>query len=103
MGIGLALSIGLFGSGLEVQTIALRAALTGFAVGIAQWLVLRNAGVTFPLWIPIITLGWVIGWLITQAARVDLSLRWAIFGSTGAIGFALLTAFALALLLYKSR
>lgn len=101
LGLGLAVAVQVIGSDLDVRNITLRALLAGLCVGIAQWVVLRPQISAAAWWIAIVAVAWVVGWLVTWAARVDLSFNWAVFGASGALCFALLTAGAWVLLLPK--
>ncbi len=47
--------------------------------------------------------GWALGWLVTRAAGVDLTLQWSVFGSSGALTFQLLAGLALAWLLPQAK
>jgi hypothetical protein len=95
-----------FGAGLAVGTAAVDArtgiddliisgAITGAAIGLAQFLVLRRSSRIAALWIPIMAASWPIGWAVTWAARIDVDKGWANFGASGVIVFGILTAVAL--------
>ncbi len=103
MALGLALSVVFFGSETSGNELLWRAAITGLSIGIAQWIVLRQVLPQSAYWIAVIGLGWVLGWFITRSAGVDLSLKWYVFGATGALAFQLLTGLALYFLLRSAQ
>ncbi|MCX6023416.1 MAG: hypothetical protein NTZ05_17140 [Chloroflexi bacterium] len=96
---GLALGQLLLGSDTATPALLTRALLTGAAIGGVQTALLWNGGVRQPLWGPFIALCWAVGWTITQAVGVDLTLKWTVFGSSGAVTFQLLTGLGLAWML----
>lgn len=96
--VGLALSTALLGSEVEGSPLLWRAALTGLCIGLAQWFVLRGLLPQALLWIPVMALAWTAGWYVTRAAGINLSFKWSVFGSSGALTFQLITGLALALL-----
>ncbi len=99
MAAGLALGVALFGidsAGLALQA---RALTTGAGIGLAQAWMLRPITRLAPLWAAVVTAGWAVGWTITRAAGVELAPNWAVYGSTGAWAFQLLTGLTLAWLL----
>jgi hypothetical protein len=103
MAIGLGLSVGLLGSETDGNNLFWRAAITGLSVGIAQWILLRNNLHQSVIWIAVITLGWVVGWFITRSAGIDLTLKWSVFGASGAVTFQFLTGLALYFLIRLSH
>jgi hypothetical protein len=103
MGAGLALAVGLLGSDTSGSELLWRGALTGLAIGIAQWLVLRRHYANAIVWVPTIAIGWALGWLVTRAVGVDLSPNFSVFGSTGAWAFQLLSGLVLGWLLRQQN
>jgi hypothetical protein len=103
MGAGLALSIALLGTSTDGAALPLRELITGAGIGIAQSVLLRGASRRAPAWALIVALGWALGWMITRAVGVDLALQWAVFGSSGALMFQLLTGLTLAWMLREDR
>jgi hypothetical protein len=99
MGVGLALGIALLGIDTGGNTLPLRGLVTGAGIGIAQFVLLRGGTARALIWPLVVAGGWAIGWLVTRAAGIDLALQWAVFGSSGALTFQLLTGLALAWLL----
>lgn len=103
LAVGLPASLLAVGDGLDTGSIVARALLVGLAVGAAQWVVLRTISPWAWVWVIGVAAAWAIGWLVTRAAGVDLSFHWTVFGSTGALVFAALTAAMLAALLRVPR
>jgi hypothetical protein len=99
MGLGLALGVALFGTATDDNTLLYRGLLTGAAIAIAQYPLLRGWNQLSWLWLLAVGLGWPLGWLITRSVGVDLGPNWTVFGSTGAWMFQLLTGLVLARIL----
>jgi hypothetical protein len=102
MAVGLAVSVALFGSSTELTGLLLRGLITGSAIGVAQFLLLRPLSSAAFIWLLIVVIGWPIGWLVTRTAGVDLTPNRTVFGSTGAWVFQLLTGLALAWMFRQS-
>jgi hypothetical protein len=64
---------------------------------------LRGVSGRAPVWVLIVTLGWALGWMITRAIGIDLAAQWAVFGSSGALLFQLLTGLTLAWMLRRDK
>jgi hypothetical protein len=103
MGIGLALSIALFGTDTGGSALPLRGLIAGAAIGGAQYLLLRGVMSRAPVWALVVALSWAIGWMITRASGIDLALQWSVFGTSGALMFQLLTGLTLAWLLQGAK
>ncbi len=99
MGAGLALGIAMLGTATEGAALPLRGLVTGAAIGSAQWLVFRASTDRAAVWAPVVALGWSLGWMIMQAAGIDLGTDWYVFGALGALTFQALTGLALGWLL----
>jgi hypothetical protein len=99
MGAGLALGIALFGTEIVGMALPLRGLVTGAGIGIAQFMVLREQTDWAAIWMPVVALGWALGWVITRAFGIDLGLNWSVFGASGAVTFQVLSGLALAWLL----
>ncbi len=102
MSTGLAIGTVFLGSETAGNELLWRAAITGFCIGMAQWVILRQVSPQSVIWIGVVCLGWMLGWFITRSVGVDLSFKWAVFGSTGAWAFQFLTGLALYFLLRSS-
>ena len=95
--IGLAISTALLGSETAGSELLWRGVITGLCIGAAQCLVLRQV-LPLPqslIWIGVVGLVWALGWFVTRSAGIDLSLKWAVFGASGALIFQLVTGLAL--------
>lgn len=103
MAIGLGASVGLLGSEVDGNILLWRAVITGLCIGIAQWYILRNIFPQSFIWIIVLALAWTAGWFVTRGAGVDLSLKWSVFGATGALTFQLITGLALYFLTRMSQ
>jgi len=99
MAVGLAIGTVFLGSETAGNELLWRALITGVCIGLAQWIVFQPVLPYSFIWIGVIGLSWVAGWFITRAFGVDLSFKWAVFGSSGALTFQLITGIALYFLL----
>lgn len=91
LALGLGVSVAIFDYGTSVGDLAILGAVSGLCVGAAQWLVLRDHVGSSLLWIPGIAAFWALGWTITMSIGVDVELKWAVFGASGAITVTLLS------------
>jgi len=91
LSVGLAVSTAALGTETLGNALLFRAAITGFCIGLAQWLVLRQILPQSFIWIIVMTLSWAIGWFVTRSAGIDLSPKWTVFGTTGALAFQFVT------------
>jgi hypothetical protein len=103
MALGLVLSVAFFGTETTGNELLWRAGITGLSIGIAQWIVLWQVLPQSALWIAVVGLGWVLGWFVTRSAGIDLSVKWSVFGSSGALAFQVLTGLALYFLLRSAQ
>ncbi len=69
---GMALGLQLLGADTARDTVLLRALVTGAGIGLAQTLLLRGVTGRAPAWGVVVTLGWVLGWVVSTAIGVDL-------------------------------
>ncbi len=99
MGAGLALGIALLGTATAGVALPLRGLVAGAAMGSAQFLVLRARSDRAAIWVPVVALGWALGWIIMRATGIDLAPHWYVFGAGGAVTFQVLTGLALGWLL----
>jgi hypothetical protein len=102
MALGLALGHILQGDATSMLPLLLRALVVGGAIGIAQAFLLRHVLPTPTLWAVVVTLGWAIAWAVSANIGLDLALKWAVFGASGALAFQLVTGLTLANLLRRS-
>jgi hypothetical protein len=88
----------LTGAGTGIGDLLIIGAVTGVAVGLLQWALLRWRVRAAILWVPV-AVAWPIGWTVTWAVGVDVERGYAVFGSTGALVFAAVTGLAMLLIL----
>ena len=85
LGVGLGVGVVLLDYGTSVGDLATVGAISGFGVGAAQWVQLRQHIRASLVWIPAMAALWALGWAVTTSIGVDVDLRWAVFGASGAI------------------
>ncbi len=96
MAIGVGLSMALFGAENTMTAILTRAVVSGLALGLAQWLILRAYVRLAILWPLAVMIAFVVAWFITaQVIGDNRSLGFVVFGSSGAVTFQALTGLAL--------
>jgi len=88
----------LTGVGTEIGDLLVTGLVTGVAVGVSQWALLRGRVWGANLWL-LAAVAWPIGWTVTWAVGVDVERSYAVFGSTGALVFAVITGLAMLLML----
>ena len=100
MTVGLVVGAALVDYGIGRGEIVLMGAVTGLAVGISQALVLARQRIPGAFWWAVANPpAWALGWFITSyVISANIDDRFAIFGASGAIVFALLTWLLLATL-----
>jgi hypothetical protein len=95
LGVGLAGAVLIFGTAMDGNALLLRGLIAGFAIGLLQWLLLRQHLPASFAWVIVLTIGWAVGWFVTRAAGVNLTPQWTVFGATGALTFQFITLLAL--------
>jgi hypothetical protein len=88
----------LTGAGTEIGDLLVTGLVTGVAVGVSQWALLRGRVRAANLWV-LAAVAWPIGWTVTWAIGVDVERGYAVFGSAGALVFAAITGLAMLLML----
>lgn len=101
---GLATGLAVGASVVDFRTglgdLVLQGAISGFAVGAAQSVVLvRRTGPLAFLWPAYLAAAWSIGWDVTTSVGVQVEDQFTVFGAAGAVTVTLLTA-VLAVLLH---
>jgi hypothetical protein len=71
-------------------------AVSGAAVGIAQGLLLRSRFSLWHLWMIVMAPLFAIGWVVTEAAGIDVAKQFTVFGASGSVVFGLLSGMLLA-------
>lgn len=87
------------GVGTEIGALVTTGLVTGVAVGLLQWAVLRGHLQAAGLWVPVSIVAWPVGWTVTWSIGVDVERGYAVFGSSGAITFAAITGVTMLFLL----
>lgn len=96
LGIGVSVSAALWGTGTDLESILLRAPLTGLALGFAQWLALRGWLRYDALWIVVVTILFPVAWFITSLVIGEsINEAFFVFGASGALFFQLMTGLVL--------
>jgi hypothetical protein len=95
LGLGFALAQALVGNSMGATEVALRGLICGAVIAALQWLASRDVVPNAWIWSVAVFIGWPLAWTITRAIGVDLSQNWVVFGASGAIVFAIITAVAL--------
>jgi hypothetical protein len=101
MALGLVVGQAVLGDSISLQPLLLRGLLTGAAIGASQAVLLRGVLASPSIWGVVVTLAWPLGWAVTAAWGIDLAPKWAVFGSSGALTFQLVTGLTLAYLLRR--
>jgi hypothetical protein len=105
MAAGLAVGAALVDYGISRGDLALMGALTGLGVGVLQALVLVRHGISGAFWWAVANPpAWALGWFVTSyVISRNIDERFTNFGASGALVFGLLTWFALAVLLSRTK
>lgn len=98
---GVAITYLIFGYGTSIADLATLGAISGLAVGVAQFPLLAQGPLaaaprsTSVWWAPITAAAWAIGWTVSTSIGIDVESRWAIFGASGALVAAGITGLGL--------
>ena len=93
MAVGLAAGASLVGFSTGLPDLALQGAVCGAAVGLAQAVVLwRRTGPLALAWPGYLAAAWALGWTVTTSAGIGVEEQFTVFGASGALVVALLTA-----------
>lgn len=98
MAIGSALALVLAGVELTTAAVLLRGLIVGLVIAAVQWFIFREASPYAWLWALVVVASWPLAWFITMSVGVDLTQKWIVFGSTGAIVFTAIAGGALLLM-----
>lgn len=85
LAVGLSLGASLVGYRTGITDLIVMGVVSGLGVGIGQWWLLRGWVRRAALWPLGMALAWAIGWGVTTAIGVDVSLQWPVFGLSGAV------------------
>lgn len=96
-GLAVGLAIGAMVVSYETTTskLAIMGAFSGAFVGIAQGLLLRNTFSHWYVWVVAMPVLWALGWIVTEAAGIDVARQFIVFGLSGTLLFAILSGLLL--------
>lgn len=92
---GLAIGAAVVGYETTVSALAIMGVISGAFVGLAQGLLLRGRFPLWHVWIVAMPVLWALGWLVTEAAGINVEEQFTVFGASGTVVFAALSAFLL--------
>jgi hypothetical protein len=91
--VGLGVGAAVVGYQTTLSALLLQGAVTGFAVGATQALVLApRLGRVALAWPAALTVIWAVGWAVTYAFGIQVEEQFTVFGSSGAVVVTALTA-----------
>ena len=99
MGLGLPLGAALVGYHTSLADLALKGAITGLVLGIAQALALPHATRLRWVWAAAMPILWALGWTATTLGGIAVDQQFTVFGAYGALTFSALSGLLLHLLL----
>jgi hypothetical protein len=88
---GLAVGSAVVGYETTAGQLAIMGAISGAPVGIAQGILLRGKFSLWHVWIVAMAPLFALGWVVTEAADIDVANQFTVFGASGSIVFGLLT------------
>jgi hypothetical protein len=96
-GLALGLTIGAMAVDYEtsMSQLAIMGAISGATVGIAQGLLLRNKFSLWHVWMMAMPVLWALGWIVTEAAGINVGKQFTVFGASGSVAFGILSALLL--------
>jgi len=90
----------LTGAGTGIGALLITGLASGVAVGLLQWgLFLQGRLMVANPWAPVVAIAWPLGWTVTWAIGVDVERGYYVFGASGALVVAALTALAMLFML----
>jgi hypothetical protein len=89
----------LTGAGTGIGALLIIGVVTGVAVGLLQWGLLRGRLLRARLWPLVVAIAWPVGWTVTWAFGIDVERGYYTFGASGALVFAAITGMAMLLML----
>jgi hypothetical protein len=79
----------------SISQLAIMGAISGATVGLAQGLLLRDKFSLWPVWVVTMPALWALGWVVTEAAGIDVEKQFTVFGASGTVVFAILSGLLL--------
>jgi hypothetical protein len=92
---GLSIGAAVVGYDTTAGQLAIMGAISGTPVGIAQGVLLRNRFSLWHLWMVAIPALFALGWVVTEAAGIDVANQFTVFGASGSVVFGLLSGLLL--------
>ena len=94
-GIALAAGLSLGAAVVDYETntsaLAIMGAVSGAPVGLAQGLLLRNRFSLWAVWMIAMPAMWAVAWVVTEAAGIDVSNQFTVFGASGSVAFGVMS------------
>jgi hypothetical protein len=92
---GLAIGAAVVGYETTASALAIMGAISGAFVGLAQGLLLRGRFPLWHVWIIAMPVLWALGWVVTEAAGINVEEQFTVFGASGTVVFATLSGLLL--------
>ena len=92
---GLSIGAAVVGYDTTAGQLAIMGAISGTPVGIAQGVLLRNRFSLWHLWMVAMPALFALGWVVTEAAGIDVANQFTVFGASGSVVFGLLSGLLL--------
>jgi hypothetical protein len=92
---GLSVGAAVVGYDTTARELAIMGAISGTPVGIAQGAVLRSRFSLWFAWIVAMPALFALGWIVTEAAGIDVAKQFTVFGASGCVVFGLLSGLIL--------
>jgi hypothetical protein len=94
-GVALAAGLGIGAAVVGYETtpgqLAIMGAISGAAVGVAQGVLLRNKFSLWYGWMVAMPAMFALGWVVTEAAGIDVANQFTVFGASGSVVFGILS------------
>jgi hypothetical protein len=88
---GLAIGAAVVGYETTPGQLAIMGAISGAAIGIAQGILLRSSFSLWHVWMVAMPAMYAIGWVVTEAAGIDVANQFTVFGASGSVVFGVLS------------
>jgi hypothetical protein len=95
LAVGLAIGAAVVGYETTASALAIMGAISGAFVGLAQGLLLRGSFPLWRAWIVAMPVLWALGWVVTEAAGINVGEQFTVFGASGTVVFGALSGFLL--------
>jgi hypothetical protein len=95
LAVGLTIGAAIVGYETTAGQLAIMGAISGAAVGIGQGILLRNKFSLWNVWMVAMPALFALGWVVTEAAGIDVANQFTVFGASGSVVFGLLSGLLL--------